>query len=155
MNVEAKESECYRNHYSDVRDHFFPINDQIFRMQDCSRLSFACLTSSIVITLYTQNMYQDSKLLAPVVYFIPPRTSRISRLKSQVLKPTFLVYLKMMVKSGLEFYFQILLSPSEIPANLPGQFSHSGQIFLHWAAAVLKGLGQFQNKFQTTFLYHF
>jgi hypothetical protein len=30
--------------------------------------------------------------------------------------------------------------------NLPGQFSLSGQIFLHWAAATLKGLVQFQNK---------
>ena len=41
----------------------------------------------------------------------------------------------MMVKSGLEFfYFEILRAPSEIPANLPGQFSRSGQIFLHWAA---------------------
>ena len=45
----------------------------------------------------------------------------------------------MMVKSGLEFfYFEILPAPSEIPANQPGQFSLSGQIFLHWAAATLK-----------------
>ena len=47
----------------------------------------------------------------------------------------------MMLKSGLEF---ILNSP--IPAKLPGPFGHSGQIFLHWAAATLKGLGEFQNK---------
>ena len=52
----------------------------------------------------------------------------------------------MMVKSGLVFYFEILLAPSELPANLPGQFSLSGQIFLHWAAATLKGLVEFQNK---------
>ena len=56
----------------------------------------------------------------------------------------------MMVKSGLEFlslfYFEILLAPSELHANLPGQFSLSGQIFLHWVAATLKGLGEFQNK---------
>ena len=44
------------------------------------------------------------------------------------------------------FDFEILLAPSEIPANLPGQFSLSGQIFLHWAAATLKGLVGFQNK---------
>ena len=44
------------------------------------------------------------------------------------------------------FYFEIHQAPSEIPANLPGQFSPSGQIFLHWAAATLKGLGEFQNK---------
>ena len=25
-------------------------------------------------------------------------------------------------------------------------FGHSGQIFLHWSAATLKGLGEFQNK---------
>jgi hypothetical protein len=43
-------------------------------------------------------------------------------------------------------YFEIDRAPSEIPAKLPGQFSHSGQIFLHWAAATLKGLGEFQNK---------
>ena len=48
-----------------------------------------------------------------------------------------------MVKSGVEF---ILEAPSEIPAKLPGQFGHSGQIFLHWAAVTLKGLGEFQNK---------
>ena len=53
----------------------------------------------------------------------------------------------MMVKSGLEFfYFEILLASSELPANLPGQFSLSGQIFLHWALATLKGLVEFQNK---------
>ena len=56
--------------------------------------------------------------------------------------------LKMMVKSGLEFfYFEILRAPSEIPANLPGQFSHYWQIFLHWAAVTLKGLVEFQNIF--------
>ena len=44
------------------------------------------------------------------------------------------------------FYFEIERAPSEIPANLPGQFSLSGQIFLHWAAATLKGLVEFQNK---------
>ena len=44
------------------------------------------------------------------------------------------------------FLFEIHRAPSEIPANLPGQFSLSGQIFLHWAAVTLKGLGKFQNK---------
>ena len=38
------------------------------------------------------------------------------------------------------FYFEIHFAPSEIPANLPGQFSLSGQIFLHWAAATVKTL---------------
>jgi hypothetical protein len=56
----------------------------------------------------------------------------------------------MMVKSGLEFFilkFYQPLWPSEMPANLPGQFSLSGQIFLHWAAATLKGHFKFQNIF--------
>ena len=58
------------------------------------------------------------------------------------------------------FYFEIEPAPSEIPANLPGQFSLSGLMFLHWAAAgpaaaTLKGLVQFQNrKFKTTFHNH-
>ena len=30
--------------------------------------------------------------------------------------------------------------------GLKSQFNHSGQIFLHWAAATLKGLGEFQKK---------
>jgi hypothetical protein len=45
------------------------------------------------------------------------------------------------------FYFEIHGATSEIPANLPGQFSLSGQIFLHWAAATLKGLCEIQNNF--------
>ena len=52
----------------------------------------------------------------------------------------------MIVKSGLEFILK-LTKPLQIPANLPGQFSPTGQIFLHWAAVTLKGLGKFQNKF--------
>ena len=52
-----------------------------------------------------------------------------------------------MMKSALEFfYFEILLAPSEIPANLPGQFSLSEQTLLYWAAATLKGLVEFQNQ---------
>ena len=44
-------------------------------------------------------------------------------------------------------YIEIERAPSEILANMPGQFSLSGQIiFLHWAAATLKGLVEFQNK---------
>ena len=50
-------------------------------------------------------------------------------------------------KKWPRIYFEIHRAPSEIPAKLPGQFGHSGQIILHWAAATLKGLGQFQNKF--------
>ena len=50
-------------------------------------------------------------------------------------------------KKWSRIYFEIDRAPSEIPAKLPGQFGQSGQIFLHWAAATLKGLGQFQNKF--------
>ena len=58
----------------------------------------------------------------------------------------------MIVKSGLKKYFEILQAPSEIPANLSDQFSLSWLIILHWAAAILKGLVEFQNNF---FLDHF
>ena len=48
---------------------------------------------------------------------------------------------------GLEKkYFEIPRAPSEIPANQLGQFSLSGQVFLHWAAVTLKGIGEFQNE---------
>ena len=47
-------------------------------------------------------------------------------------------------KKWSRIYFEIDRAPSEIPAKLPGQFDHSGQIFLHWAAATLKGLGEFK-----------
>jgi hypothetical protein len=43
----------------------------------------------------------------------------------------------------LKFYY---LAASKILANLPGQFSLSGQIFLHWAAATLLGLAEIQNE---------
>ena len=49
-------------------------------------------------------------------------------------------------KRWSRIYFEIHRAPSETPAKLPGKFGHSGQIFLHWAAATLKGLGEFQNK---------
>jgi hypothetical protein len=44
------------------------------------------------------------------------------------------------------FFFENHQAPSEIPANLPCQFSLIEQIFLNWAAATLKGLGEFQKK---------
>ena len=60
--------------------------------------------------------------------------SKISGLETKILG------LKMMMESGLDFfYFEILRASSEIPANLPGQFSHYWQIFWHCAAATLKG----------------
>ena len=54
--------------------------------------------------------------------------------------------LKNDVEKWSRIYFEFQRAPSEIPAKLLGQFSHSGQIFLHWAATTLKGLGEFQNK---------
>ena len=68
----------------------------------------------------------------------PARTLSISGLKSRILFEP-----KNDGKKWSRIYFEI----DRAPANLPGQFSQSGQIFLHWAAATLKGLGQFQNKF--------
>ena len=44
-------------------------------------------------------------------------------------------------------HFEIPRAPSEIPANHPGQFSLSGQIFKQWEAAPLKGHVEFQNIF--------
>ena len=55
--------------------------------------------------------------------------------------------LNIMGKSGLEKNIEIPRSPSETLANQPGQFGLSGQIFLHWAAATLKGHVEFQNIF--------
>ena len=49
-------------------------------------------------------------------------------------------YLNMMVKNEID------PAPSEIPANLPGQFNLSWLTFLHWAAATLSGQGEYQNK---------
>ena len=74
--------------------------------------------------IYLQLRAMLSQSLRGEIYwhFTPARTLSISGLKSRVLKLSFLS-LKMMVKSGIEY--------SEIPAKLPGQFSHSRQIFLH------------------------
>ena len=52
----------------------------------------------------------------------------------------------MTVRSGLEFYILKFTDPLHRPANLLGHFSLAGQIFLYWAAATLKGLGECQNK---------
>ena len=71
----------------------------------------------------------------------PARTLSLSGLKSRVFK------LKNDGKKWSRIYFEIDRAPSEIPAKLPGQFGQSAQILLHWAAATLKGHGQFQNKF--------
>ena len=43
-------------------------------------------------------------------------------------------------------YCEIPRAPSEKPANLLCQFSLAGQIVLHWAAATLKGHGEFQKR---------
>ena len=52
------------------------------------------------------------------------------------------------MKNDLEFFILKFTKPLQryLLLNLPSQFSLSGQIFLHWAAATLKGLGEFQNK---------
>ena len=52
-----------------------------------------------------------------------------------------------MVRTGLEKKIEIPHAPSGMTANLPGKFSLSGQIFLHWATATLKGHMEFQNNF--------
>ena len=75
-------------------------------------------------------------------FHTPARTLSISELKISSLE-IIIFELKNDVKKWSRIYFEI----HQRPAKLPGQFGHSGQIFLHWAAATLKGLGQFQNKF--------
>ena len=61
----------------------------------------------------------------------PGRTYSISGVKSCVLKKHF--WLK---------------NDGEIPANLPSQFSLSGQICLHWAGATLKGLAELKKNLE-------
>ena len=75
-------------------------------------------------------------------YGTPARTHSISGLKSRVLKLPFCLEIDGEKWSRI-FYFEIHQAPSEIAAKLLGQFSHYGQIFLHCAAATLKGLGEF------------
>ena len=64
-------------------------------------------------------------------HFTPARTHSISGLKSRLKIDG--------EKWSRIFYFEI----HRAPAKLPGQFSHSEQIFLHWAGATLEGLGEF------------
>ena len=52
-----------------------------------------------------------------------------------------------MKENGLEKIYIKTQAPYDIPANQSGQFNLCGQIFLHWAAATLKGLVKFQNIF--------
>ena len=60
----------------------------------------------------------------------PARTHSVSGLRIRVLKLTFLA-LKMNGEKWSRIYFEIHRAPSEIPANLPGQFSPNGQICWH------------------------
>ena len=56
----------------------------------------------------------------------------------------FIFELKNDGKKPSRIHFEIHQAPSEIPAKLPGQFGHPGQIFMPTAAATLKGLGELQ-----------
>ena len=78
----------------------------------------------------------------PILSPTPPRIYSISGLEIDIFE------LKMMVKSSLEIFILKFSEPLQryVPANWPGQFSLSVQIVLHWAAATLKGLAEFQNK---------
>ena len=93
----------------------------------------------------------------PVVQSIAAHTTQNSWNKqTKISSPEIDIFqLKNDGEKWSRIYFEIDRALSEIPANLPGQFSPTGQIFLYWAAATLKGLGQFRNKFQTTFHHHF
>ena len=63
---------------------------------------------------------------------------------SLLLKLTF--WLENDGEKWSRIFYSKIWAPLEIPANLSGQFSLSGQIVLHWAVATLKGLGEFQNE---------
>ena len=76
-------------------------------------------------------------------YDTPSRTARIRALKWVILILKITIFSE---KCSRRKYFEIPQDPSKMPANLSGQFSLSRQIFLHRAAATLKGLGEFQNK---------
>ena len=55
-----------------------------------------------------------------------------------------------MMKSSLDLLnFEYERAPSEIPANLQGQFGLSGQILLHLAPENLKGLVQLKKTLVT------
>ena len=82
----------------------------------------------------------------PMSAITPLRTPGISGLKSRVLKLTFFS-LKIMVKSGLEFILKLTELLQRYLLTCQANSAQPGRFFLHWAAATLKGLGQFQNKF--------
>ena len=126
------------------------------KLKKKKKLEFAChvmpwilrINLIYVITVVCKNLGEKYWFISHLwpLYGTPPRTPRMSGLKSQVLKAN-IFELKMMVKSGLEFfYFEFLLALSNLPTNLPDQFSLSRQIVLHWATVTLKGLVEFQNK---------
>ena len=69
----------------------------------------------------------------------------VQRLPTGYLKSRLII-----VKKNIALLHLILQLTPPRTARISGlkcQFSRSGQIFLHWAAGTLKGLGQFQNKF--------
>ena len=52
----------------------------------------------------------------------------------------------MMVKSGLEFIMKLTEPLQRYLLTCQANSALMGRFFLHWAAATLKGLGEFQNK---------
>ena len=51
-----------------------------------------------------------------------------------------------MVKSGLEFILKFTETLQRYLLSCQANSAILGRYFLHWAAATLKGLGEFQNK---------
>ena len=85
---------------------------------------------------------------------------QLSGLNQRVLKQTLTswndnFWLKNDVEEWSRVSFEILHASSKIPVKLPGQFSFSKHIFLHWAAATLKERNGFQNNFQAKIGYLF
>ena len=81
----------------------------------------------------------------------PARIHSISGLKSQVLKLTFLAY-NNGEKWSRFFYFEIQRAPSEIPANLPGQFSLTRQNFFALGSSNSEGANKRLDHFLPLFL---
>ena len=108
---------------------------------DLKKFSFECIKVFFQKTIH--QVFLITYILAPGIttlfgicwgetfhcrFLVPRNTQKI------LTKIWLHFWLKMMIKSGLEVFILKFTKPlhsSEIAAKLPGQFTHSGQIFLH------------------------
>ena len=98
----------------------------------------------------TNRVHISQPFMLHPLYVTPPRMTWISGIKSELLKRLFLAK-----KWWWFFLFWNPMGPFRDTYLLTRQ-ANSGQIFLHWVAATLKGHEGFQNKKSwTTFHHHF